>query len=301
MLGGMLMQQLLNGIVVGSVYGLFALGFTLLFGVNHIMNMAHGSVFMWGAFAGLYAMLVLDAPIYVALLLGMLAGGVVSVMLDLLAFRPLRRRGGPEFSAIVSSIGADLVLLSIAQKVSNTAIMRFPFDAFPIVFFSFLGMRVQLLQLVIMGLVVVMVVGLVWYLYRTSFGLRIRSVAYAEQTSRLLGINPGPVNMQVFFISGALAGMAGVLIGLVFNSVHFAMGEPLLLRAFVIIILGGLGSIPGALIAGMAIGIVQTLSVAYISSGAAEAIVFGALFVVIILKPTGLFGQPTAAMRVQRA
>jgi branched-chain amino acid transport system permease protein len=301
MLGAMLMQQLLNGIVVGSVYGLFALGFTLLFGINHIMNMAHGSVFMWGAFAGLYSMLVLDAPVYVALLVGMLAGGVVSVMLDLLAFRPLRRRGGPEFSAIVSSIGADLVLLSIAQKVSNTAIMRFPFDAFPIVFFTFMGMRVQLLQLVIMGLVVVMVFGLVWYLYRTSFGLRIRSVAYAEQTSRLLGINPGPVNMQVFFISGALAGMAGVLIGLVFNSVHFAMGEPLLLRAFVIIILGGLGSIPGALIAGMAIGIVQTLSVAYISSGVAEAIVFGALFVVIILKPTGLFGQPTAAMRVQRA
>jgi branched-chain amino acid transport system permease protein len=178
--------------------------------------------------------------------------------------------------------------------------MRFPFDAFPVVFFRFLGVRIQLLQLVIVGLVVLMVVGLVWYLYRTSFGLRIRSVAYAEQTSRLLGINPGPVNMQVFFISGALAGMAGVLIGLVFNSVHFAMGEPLLLRAFVIIILGGLGSIPGALIAGLVIGIVQTLSVAYISSGVAEAIVFLALFVVIIVRPTGLFGQPTAAMRVQR-
>lgn len=297
----MLMQQILNGIVVGSVYGLFALGFTLLFGVNHIMNMAHGSVFMWGAFAGLYAVTMLEVPIYVALLLGMLAGGLVSVVLDLVAFRPLRRRGAPEFSAIVTSIGADLVLLSIAQKVSNTAIMRFPFDAFPIIFFNFLGMRIQLLQLVIIGLVVVMVFGLVWYLYRTSFGLRIRSVAYAEQTSRLLGINPGPINMQVFFISGALAGMAGVLIGLVFNSVHFAMGEPLLLRAFVIIILGGLGSIPGALIAGLGIGIVQTLSVAYISSGVAEAIVFLALFIVIIVRPTGLFGQPTAAMRVQRA
>lgn len=297
----MLMQQLLNGIVVGSVYGLFALGFTLLFGINHIMNMAHGSVFMWGAFAGLYAVLALDAPVYVALAAGMLAGGAVSVLLDLLAFRPLRRRGAPEFSAIVSSIGADLVLLSLAQKVSNTAIMRFPFDTVPVVFFSFMGLRIQLLQLVIVGLVVAMVAGLVWYLYRTGFGLRIRAVAYSEHTSRLLGINPGPVNLQVFFISGALAGMAGVLIGLVFNSVHFAMGEPLLLRAFVIIILGGLGSIPGALIAGLAIGIVQTLSVAYISSGVAEAIVFLALFVVIVVRPTGLFGQSTAAMRVQRA
>lgn len=297
----MLMQQILNGIVVGSVYGLFALGFTLLFGVNHILNMAHGSVFMWGAFAGLYAVTVLHAPIAVALIIGMLAGGVISVVLDFVAFRPLRRRGAPEFSAIVSSIGANLILLALAQQVSNTAVMRFPFDAFPVVIFNVFGLRVQLLQLVIVAMVVAMVFGMVYYLYRTTFGQRIRAVAYSEQTSKLLGINPGPVNMQVFFISGALAGMAGVLIGLVFNSVHFAMGEPQLLYAFVIIILGGLGSIPGALVAGLAVGLVQTLAVAYVSSGVAEAIVFTALFVVIIVRPTGIFGQPTAAMRVQRA
>lgn len=297
----MLMQQLLNGVVVGSVYALFALGFTLLFGVNHILNMAYGSVFMWGAFAGLYCVTALEAPIYVALLVAMVAGGLVSVLLDLLAFRPLRRRNAPEFSAIVSSIGADLVLLTIAQKASNTAVMRFPFDAFPLVIFNVFGLRIQLLQLAIVGLVVAMTFGLVFYLYRTRFGQHIRCVAYSEQTSRLLGINPGPVNMQVFMISGALAGMSGVLIGLVFNSVHFGMGEPLLMRAFVIIILGGLGSIPGALIAGLAIGIVQTLAVAYISSGVSEAVVFIALFIVILVRPTGLFGQATAAMRVQRA
>ncbi|MES2533866.1 MAG: branched-chain amino acid ABC transporter permease [Pseudomonadota bacterium] len=297
----MLLQQILNGLVVGSVYGLFALGFTLLFGVNHIMNMAHGSVFMWGAFAGLYAVVALDMPIGLALVVGMVAGGLLSVLLDIVAFRPLRRRGAPEFSAIVSSIGADLVLLALAQKVSNTAVMRFPFDAFPVVIYRVFGLRIQLLQLVIIGLVLLMVAGLVFYLYRTEFGRRIRAVAFSEQTSRLLGINPGWVNMQVFFISGALAGMAGVLIGLVFNSVHFTMGEPLLLRAFVIVILGGLGSIPGALIAGLAIGLVQTMSVAYVSAGVAEAIVFLALFVVILVKPTGLFGQAGATMRVRRA
>jgi branched-chain amino acid transport system permease protein len=297
----MLMQQLLNGVVVGSIYALFALGFTLLFGVNHIMNMAYGAVFMWGAFAGLATVTLLDAPVWVALPVAMLAGGLVSVLLDIVAFRPLRRRDAPEFSAIVSSIGADLVLLTIAQQVSNTAVMRFPFGTFPIVVFNVFGLRIQLLQLVIVGLVVAMVFGLMGYLYRTRFGQHIRCVAYSERTSRLLGINPGPVNMQVFMISGALAGLAGVLIGLVFNSVHFAMGEPLLMRAFVIIILGGLGSIPGCLIAGLAIGIVQTLSVAYISSDVAEAIVFTALFVVILVRPTGLFGQATAAMRVQRA
>jgi branched-chain amino acid transport system permease protein len=297
----MLSQQILNGLVVGSVYGLFALGFTLLFGVNHIMNMAHGSVFMWGAFAGLYAVTGLDAPIGVALVIGMIAGGLLSVLLDLVAFRPLRKRGAPEFSAIVSSIGANLVLLALAQKVSNTAVMRFPFDAFPVVVYRIFGLRVQLLQLVIMGLVLLMVAGLVFYLYRTDFGRRIRAVAFSEQTARLLGINPTWVNIQVFFISGALAGLAGVLIGLVFNSVHFAMGEPLLLRAFVVVILGGLGSIPGALIAGLIIGLVQALGVAYISAGMAEAIVFLALFVVILVRPTGLFGQAGATMRVRRA
>jgi len=297
----MFLQQIINGIVVGSVYGLFALGFTLLFGVNHIMNMAHGSVFMWGAFAGLYAVLGFEAPVGVALLAGMVAGGLMSVLLDLVAFRPLRRRGAPEFSAIVSSIGANLVLLAVAQKVSNTAVMRFPFDAFPVVVYRVFGLRIQLLQLVIMGVVLLMVAGLVHALYRTEFGRRIRAVAFSEPTARLLGINPTLVNMQVFFISGALAGLAGVLIGLVFNSVHFGMGEPLLLRAFVIVILGGLGSIPGALIAGLIIGIVQTLGIAYVSAGMAEAIVFLALFVVILVRPTGLFGQAGATMRVRRA
>ncbi len=296
----MLFQQILNGLVVGSVYGLFALGFTLIFGVNRIMNMAQGSVFMIGAFTGLYVVTALEAPLFVALAAAMLAGGMVSVLLDWLAFRPLRKQANFEFSTLVASLGADLVLLAAAQKISKTEVMRFPFDAFPIVIFNVAGVRVQLLQLVIMAVAALFVVGLLTYLYRTKYGLHIRAVAYSEQTSRLLGINPGLINFQVFFISGALAGVAGVLIGLAFNSVHFMMGEPFLLRAFVVIILGGLGSIPGALIAGLAIGLIQTLSVAYVSAGVADAIVFSTLFVVLIFRPTGLFGKATATMRVAR-
>lgn len=287
----MLAQQLLNGVVVGSVYGLFALGFTLLFGVNHIMNMAHGAVFMWGAFAGLFAATMLDLPFIAALAIGALAGGLLSVLLDWIAFRPLRKRKAPEFSAIVSSIGANLILLSLAQQMTATRVMRFPFDTFPIRIYEVFGLRVQLLQLVIIGIVILMVVGLVWYLQRTSAGRQIRTVAYSESTSRLLGINPFSVNFQVFFLSGALAGVAGVLIGLVFNSVHFMMGEPLLLRAFVVIILGGLGSIPGALVAGLLIGIVQVLTVSYLSAGLADVVVFSLLFLVLLARPTGLFGS----------
>ncbi|MCV0394886.1 MAG: branched-chain amino acid ABC transporter permease [Rhizobiaceae bacterium] len=297
----MLMQQLLNGIVVGSVYGVFALGFTLIFGVNHIMNMAHGTIFMWGAFAGLFVVLTFDAPFLAAVLAGAIGGGLLAVVLDFFAFRPLRKRNAPEFSSIVSSIGASFILLSLAQQVTATRVLRFPFETFPVVILNFMGLRIQLLQLVIVGIVVVMVFGLLFYLYRTSYGRQIRSVAFSESTSKLLGINPMAVNFQVFFISGALAGIAGVLIGIVFNSVHFMMGEPLLLRAFVVIILGGLGSIPGALIAGLLIGIVQTLSVAYLSAGMADAIVFSLLFLVLLFRPTGLLGGATSVARVTRS
>jgi len=295
-----LTQQLLNGLVVGSAYAVFALGFTLLFGVNHVLNMAHGSVFMWGAFAGLYVVQAFDTSFAVALLVGMVAGGVLSVLLDFAAFRPLRRRQAADFATILTSIGANLVLLAVAQKVSNTTVMRFPFEFFPIVMYEFMGLRIQLLQITIVFTGVLMVTALVYALYRTGFGRRIRSVAFSGNTSRLLGINAELVNAEVFFVSGALAGLAGVLIGVAFNSVHYLMGEPLLMQAFVIIILGGLGSIPGALLGGLLVGVVQSLAYAYISSTAADAIAFAILFFIILIRPTGIFGQASAVMRVQR-
>lgn len=296
----MLLQQLLNGLVMGSTYAVFALGFTLLFGVNHILNMAFGSVFMWGALAGLYAVLGFQAPFWLAVIVGMLAGGVLSVALDFVAFMPLRRRQAPDFSYILTSIGASLVLLALSQKATGSAVMRFPAETFPVVVYQLPGLSIQLLQLIIIGTALAMVAGLVWSLYGTGLGRRIRSVAFSANTARLLGIHADLVNAQVFFVSGALAGLAGVLIGMAFNSVHFTMGEPFLMRAFVIIILGGLGSIPGALVGGIVIGMVQALAYAYISSAAADAISFGILFFIILIRPTGLFGKATAVVRVQR-
>ena len=296
----MLAQQLLNGVVVGSVYALFALGFTLVFGINRVLNLAHGAIFTVGAFAALYAITLLDAPLPVAALLAILAGGVASVLIDLVCFRPLRRREAPEFAAIVSSIGAGLILTSLAQQVSNTQVMRFPFGTFHVVVWRVWGLRLQLLQLVIIGAVALIVLALLAYLYRTEAGRRIRAVAISERTAQLLGINPAAVFAQVFFIAGALAGAAGLLIGLAFNSVHYVMGEPLLLRAFVVVVLGGMGSIAGAVLAGLLLGIVQSLSVAYASSGVADAVVFSLLFVALLARPNGLFGT-VGAGRVVRA
>ncbi len=296
----MLIQQLVNGIVVGSTYAIFALGFTLIFGINKVLNMAFGSIFMCSAFAGLYVVRSLGYPFWLSLIVGMAAGGVLSVILDRAAFAPLRKRGAPDFAYVLTSIGASMILLSLAQKLSKTENLRFPFGTFPEVAFELGGVSIQLLQLLIVGVGVLMLLVLMYALFWSSLGRRIRSVAFSADTSQLLGINAELVNLQVFFLAGALVGLAGVLIGAAFNSVYFLMGEPFMMRAFAVIILGGLGSIPGALLGGLAIGIVQSLSYAYISSAAADAIVFAILFLVILVRPTGMFGLESAVVRVQR-
>ena len=297
----MFAQQLVNGIVTGSVYALFALGFTLIFGVHQILNLAHGAVFMVGAFVGLWCMTNLDMPFLATLVLAGLVAGTLSVLLDWIAFRPLRRRGGPEFSAIVSSIGAGLVLMNVFQRLSDTRVLRYPFGAFPIEVYRVFGLRITLLQIVIVATVGVLLAGMMFYLHRTRFGRQIRAVAVSEHTAGLLGIDARLVYFQTFFLSGALAGIAGVLIGLAFNSVHFLMGEPFMLRAFVVVVLGGLGSIGGAVLAGLALGIVQTLTVAYVSSGLSDAVIFSILFVTLLIRPAGFFGKLQQQTRAARS
>ena len=289
----LLTQQLLNGLVVGGVYALFAVGFTRVFGIHKVLNLAHGGVFMVGAFVGLIVV-ELGLPFGVALLVAMLAGGVLSVAIERICFRPLRNSGEEEFGSIISSIGANLIIISIAQQLSNTQIQRFPFGTFPIYIFEILGLRLSALQ-VFMTLAAVILVGLLsWYLYRTAAGRRVRAVAENERAAKLVGINPNIVYLQTFFAAGALAAAAGVFVGLAFNTIHFMMGEPYLLRGFIVVILGGLGSLPGALIGAMVFGVLQTLSVAYLPTEIGDILLFTLLFLILLLRPNGLLGQDAA-------
>jgi branched-chain amino acid transport system permease protein len=292
----MLAQQILNGLVSGAIYALFALGFNLIFGVQKVLNLAHGGVFMAGAFIAYYAV-VLGLPFWVALLLAMIACGLISVLIDLLGFQPLRRRSSAmdaEFGAIVISIGVDLILASVAQRLSDTKVLSFPFDTFPVEFFRAFGMRISLLQVTIVLMVVLLLVLLVLYLQRTSFGRQVRAVALNERAAALLGVNARAVYFQTFFIAGGMAGLAGVLIGLSFNSVHFLMGEPYMLKAFVVVVLGGLGNLPGAVAASLLLGVLQTMTVAYLPPGLSDTLIFGMLFVVLLFWPNGLFGGASA-------
>jgi branched-chain amino acid transport system permease protein len=295
----MIAQQILNGLIVGGVYALFAIGFTLVFGIHQILNLAHGAVFMTGAFVALYTVLG-GWPLWVGFLLAMLASGLLSVLIEVGAFRKLRKSGFAEleFGAIITSIGASLAIMTLAQKISNTQVMRFPFETMPVVIYEFLGLRVSALQLVMAACAAVLVVILTFYLYRTAFGRQVRAVAANERAATLVGVNPNFVYFQTFFMSGALAGAAGVLVGLAFNSIHFVMGEPYLLRGFVVVILGGLGSIPGALLAGLLLGMIQTMTVAFLPSGLTDTIIFSLLFLILLIRPHGLLGKPEAgAMR----
>jgi len=284
----MIAQQILVGIVAGAIYALFSLGLTLVYGLFKILNLAHGAVFMCGSMAGLFAIHVLKIDLPLAFILAMLFGGLVSMALEIVIFRPLRRRKGGELSTIVASIGANLILMNLAQQLTNSEPLRFPFGTFPVRFFDYFGLRVSAQDIAILLAAAVMVALLVLCIFRTGLGAKVRAVAVNERTSTLLGVNAGPVYLETFFIAGAMAGAAGIIVGIAFNTVDYTMGEGMMLQAFVVIVLGGLGSIPGTVLASLLIGLIQTLSIAYVSSQLADAILFGLLFFVLWLYPAGL-------------
>jgi branched-chain amino acid transport system permease protein len=256
---------------------------------------------MSGAFIAYYGVIG-GLPLGLALLIAMVSCGCVSVLLDRFGFQLLRKysHADAEFGAMVISIGAGQVLTSLAQKASDTKVLSFPFGTFPVEFFRGLGLRISLLQITIALLVVVLVALLAYFLQRTSFGRQVRAVAINPRASALLGINSRSVFSITFFIAGAMAAIAGVMIALSFNSIQFMMGEPYMLKAFVVVVLGGLGNLAGAVVASLLLGVAQAMAAAYLPPGMADILIFATLFVVLIFKPNGLFGGGLAPAGVGR-
>ncbi|MGZ5866491.1 MAG: branched-chain amino acid ABC transporter permease [Xanthobacteraceae bacterium] len=285
----MFAQQFLNGFVSGMVYALFALGLSLVYGVHRVLNLAHGAVFMWGALVGLLVVVKFELPLWAALIVAMAFSGLTNVLLDYLAFRPLRLRHGDELATIVSSIGANLIMMNLAQQVTGAQILNFPLDIVPFENYRIAGLLISLQNIVIAVCALVLVGAMALYLFHTAFGSQVRAVAVNENMSQLIGINPQKIYFQTFFLSGALAGAAGVILGVAYNSVSYMMGEPMLLRAFAIIVLGGLGSVAGALIASLFFGVVEALTVSYGSSQLSDMVMFFVLFIVLLVRPSGLF------------
>jgi branched-chain amino acid transport system permease protein len=288
----MLGQQLLNGLITGSVYALFALGFTLIFSVHRLLNLAHGAVFMLGAFVGYYAVM-FGLPIWIAALLGAIFAGFVSALVQLVALQRLHRQPHHvvEFAALITTLGADLFLVSLAEKILDAQTVRFPFGTFPVVFFDIVGLRISQLQIVILATVAALVTFLLYYLHWTKAGRQVRAVASNRRAALLLGVNPSAIYFQTFFVSGLMAGIAGILIALSFNTINAEMGGQYMLRALAIIVLGGLGSIPGCVVAALLFGVIQTLCIAYLPPGSPDIVLNSMLFVILLIRPSGILGS----------
>jgi branched-chain amino acid transport system permease protein len=286
-------QQVLNGIFVGSIYALFAVGYTLVFGVLDILNLAHAAVFMLSAFVAL-AFVERGLSIWLAMPLAVVAGGIIGIVLERLAFRPLRGRSDSNISGLISSLAMATVFEAIALQLFGPDISRFPQGTFPDRTIVIGGASASLLQLCIVAISVALMALLTFLLARTRLGRRIRAVAESPKAARILGVNVDRVIALAFFISSALGGAAGVLFGLAFNSISPDVGRSVELKGLAVIILGGMGSVPGAVIAGFALGLIEIFTVALVGSSYRDAISFAVLFIVLIARPRGLLGRAAA-------
>ena len=283
-------QQTLNGLFVGSIYALFAVGYTLVFGVLDILNLAHQAVFMLAAFTAL-ALVEAHLSLWVAMPIAIVVAGLIGIVLERTAFRPLRDRSDSNMSGLISSLAVATVFEAIALQLFGPDISRFPIGTFPDRTIRVGTASASLLQIVILGISVVLMGLLTLLMARTKLGRQLRAVAESPRAARILGANVDRVIAAAFFLSSALGGSAGVLYGLAFNSISPDVGRSVELKGLAVIILGGMGSIPGAVVAGFAIGLIETLTVARFGSSFRDAVSFAVLFLVLLARPRGLFGQ----------
>jgi branched-chain amino acid transport system permease protein len=286
-------QQVINGLFLGSIYALFALGYTLVFGVLDILNLAHAAVFMLAAMGALTLVTAAKLPILVALPLGVLGAGLLGLLLERVAFRPLRGRADSNVSGLISSLAVAAVFEAIALEAWGPNVERFPFGTVPERQIQILGGVVSRLQLTIIAAAVGIFLALWWLVQRTRLGREVRAVAESPRAARVLGVDVDRAIAWAFFISSALGGAAGILFGLAFNSVSPDMGRSVELKGLAVIILGGMGSMPGAVMAGFALGLIEVAVVSHLGGSYRDAVSFAALFLILVLRPRGLLGAPT--------
>jgi branched-chain amino acid transport system permease protein len=292
----MFLQQLINGITQGGTYALIAVGYTLIFGVLEIINMAHGEVFMIGGMAGYYVVAHYGFGLVPALLGGMVGAALAGLVLEFAALRPLRRKGVSNLAPLISTIGLGMVFQNTMIRVAGaeSLSLRVPL-ADGVLHFG--PLQVTVTQLVVLGVSILLMLVLQWMLSRTRLGRAVRAVSENQETAALLGVNVTGIVLATVMAASALGGAAGVLVGVSFVSVSAVMGLSYGLKGLAVIILGGLGNVKGAVVGGILIGVLEAMTVGYIGSGYRDAIAFGFLFLMLVVRPDGLFGQAAAATR----
>ncbi len=299
-------QQIINGLVLGSIYALVALGYTMVYGILELINFAHGEVTMAGAMIALAvmgALLGTDLPGILIVLTG-LAVAIPACMLlgfaiERVAYRPLRR--APRLAALITAIGVSIVLQNVAMLIWGKQYISFP-PLLPVVRYDILGATITNLQILIIVLSCLSMAGLWWLVQRTRLGSAMRATAQAPDVAGLMGINANTIISITFILGAALAAIAGVMVSAYYGLAHYHMGFLLGLKAFTAAVLGGIGNIAGAMLGGLLLGIIESLGAGYIGdlsfgflgSHYQDVFAFFVLILVLVFRPSGLLGERVA-------
>lgn len=283
----MFLQQLTNGFMLGATYSLVAIGYTLIFGTLNLLHFAHGEVFMIGAFIGLQLVLFTNCPLALAVLGAMAGAALLGAVIELTSFRAVKKEF--HMAPLISTIGVSIVLQELGAKFFGGDIVGFP-RTIQVVVYQVGPLRVTSVHLFILASAILLMVMIHLFINRTKVGMAMRATAENGTNAALMGINTNRIVSMTFMISSALAGAAGVLVGLVYNAVSPFMGTEMILKGFTIMLLGGLGNVMGAMIGGILLGLVEVFSVAYIASSYKDAFSFGIMIIILIFRPSGLFG-----------
>jgi branched-chain amino acid transport system permease protein len=295
-------QQLVNGITLGSLYALLAIGYSIVYGVIGLLNFAQGEVYMVGAFigfgvlSGLGGPSALTVPVVLALVLmfaaAALGSGMLGVLIERVAFRPLR--DSSRMAPLITALGISIFLQNSVLLLLGPDIRNYESSSYiPVSSGVHVGfLRISLVRILVIVTAVVLMVVLTLFVKRTHLGRAMRSVSHDREAAAMMGVDIDRTIMMAFFIGSLLAGVAGVMAGLVFSRVFQLMGFVAGLKAFTGAVIGGIGSIPGAMLGGMLVGLAESFTSAYISSTFQNVIVFGVLIVFMLFRPRGLFGKP---------
>ncbi|MBD3304751.1 branched-chain amino acid ABC transporter permease [candidate division KSB3 bacterium] len=283
----MLAQQLINGITQGSIYALVAIGFVLIFGTMNMVSFSHGETFMIGAFIGFFIIQFLELPFLIALIAAFIGGWIVGIVTELIAFRTLR--GATHMPPLLVTIGISIILKELTGVWFGHENRSMP--SFYGTTFEFGRFQISLLQIIILVTVGVLVLLLQLLIYKTKIGMAMRAVSQDYRMAGLLGINVDSVFNFSFSLASGLGAVAGVLVAVYYNAISPIMGAVPGLKGFATCVFGGLTSVPGAIIAGLIIGVVENLTVEFISSGYRDAVAFVILIVVLFVRPQGILGK----------
>jgi branched-chain amino acid transport system permease protein len=286
-----LLQQAINALTLGSLYALIAIGLAITFSILDVVNFAQGSLVMWGAYLGVVFAVGLGLGLWVPMLGSMFLVGLIGIALERTSLQPLRLRNAPPIAALLATLGAATILDHLALIVFGPDTRAFP-TPFPVRMVEVGGAQISTLELTITGIAFLLLLGLQAMLRRTRLGLAMRAIAQDGRVAGLMGIDTDRVVALAFGVGAAVGGVGGVLTGIYYNSVDIGMGYSAGLKGFSAMVIGGMGSLPGAILGGFVLGAAETAATAVFWSGYRDIVAFGLLILVLIVRPSGLLGAP---------